>query len=85
MDVSKGVVIGGLAVGSVLAALSAYVLYGAPWEEHHGSGELVGVCLNRVTAIGSHSSRLVCLQTRSRPGGGSGTLAILASSMLCYR
>ena len=40
MDVSsKGVVLGGLAAGSVLAALSAYVLFGAPWEERHGASE----------------------------------------------
>lgn len=40
MDVfSKEVILGGLAAGSVLAALSAYVLFGVPWEERHGASE----------------------------------------------
>ena len=40
MDVvDKGVILGGLVAGSVLAALSAYVLYGTPWEERPGASE----------------------------------------------
>lgn len=61
MDVfGKSVVIGGLAVGSVLAALSAYVLYGAPWEERHGAGERIGVRDNHVTWLSLASDACAC-------------------------
>ena len=87
MDVfSKGVVLGGLAAGSVLAALSAYVLFGAPWEERHGASEAGrGVALTWLRlCLDSANSRLVYLQTRS-PGEASGTWATPASSMLWCR
>ena len=61
MDVfGKGVVIGGLAVGSVLAALSAYVLYGAPWEERHGASELVTAHDSHVTWHSLESDACAC-------------------------
>lgn len=69
MDVfGKSVVIGGLAVGSVLAVLSAYVLYGAPWEERHGAGERIGMGDSNLTWLSLASAACACRREAVQEG-----------------